>query len=57
MRCSEVRLVLTFSIRVPPFLLSIDDPRAAQGASLKGCPVCGGMFEVFIQYVDMLTRE
>lgn len=30
------------SCRVPPFLLSIEDPRAAQGGSLKGCPVCGG---------------
>ena len=29
--------------RVPPFLQSIEDPRAAQGGSLKGCPVCGGM--------------
>lgn len=31
--------------RVPPFLLSIEDPRAAQGGSLKGCPVCGGNFD------------
>lgn len=30
--------------RVPPFLLSIEDPRAAQGGSLNGCPVCGGMY-------------
>ena len=29
-------------LRVPPFLQTIDDPRMAQGASLKGCPVCGG---------------
>ncbi|KAJ8517434.1 hypothetical protein ONZ45_g5372 [Pleurotus djamor] len=28
---------------VPPFLSSIEDPRAAQGGSLKGCPVCGGL--------------
>ena len=28
--------------RVPPFLQTIQDPRAAQGGSLKGCPVCGG---------------
>jgi Helicase conserved C-terminal domain len=28
--------------RVPPFLQTIEDPRAAQGGSLKGCPVCGG---------------
>lgn len=25
---------------------TIEDPRAAQGASLKGCPVCGGGFYV-----------
>lgn len=31
-----------YSCRVPPFLTSIEDPRAAQGGSLKGCPVCGG---------------
>ena len=31
--------------RVPPFLQSIEDPRAAQGGSLKGCPVCGGMHD------------
>jgi len=30
--------------RVPPFLQTIEDPRAAQGGSLKGCPVCGGGF-------------
>ncbi|KDN49390.1 hypothetical protein RSAG8_02092, partial [Rhizoctonia solani AG-8 WAC10335] len=29
--------------RVPPFLQSIEDPRAAQGGGLKGCPVCGGL--------------
>ena len=29
--------------RVPPFLQSVEDPRAAQGGSLKGCPVCGGL--------------
>lgn len=33
--------------RVPPFLLSIDDPRAAQGASLTGCPVCGGKYILY----------
>jgi ATP-dependent RNA helicase DDX41 len=32
--------------RVPPFLQTIEDPRAAQGGSLKGCPVCGGKFRV-----------
>lgn len=29
--------------RVPPFLSTIDDPRAAHGGSLKGCGVCGGI--------------
>jgi hypothetical protein len=28
---------------VPPFLSTIDDPRAAHGGSLKGCGVCGGI--------------
>jgi ATP-dependent RNA helicase DDX41 len=32
----------SYICRVPPFLQSIEDPRAAQGGSLKGCPVCGG---------------
>jgi len=32
-----------FLSRVPPFLQSIEDPRAVQGGSLKGCPVCGGV--------------
>jgi ATP-dependent RNA helicase DDX41 len=31
-----------FVLRVPPFLASIDDPRAARGGSFTGCPVCGG---------------
>ena len=35
-------LIFFFSFRVPPFLQTIEDPRAAQGGSLKGCPVCGG---------------
>jgi ATP-dependent RNA helicase DDX41 len=29
--------------RIPEFLLSIDDPRAKSGGSLKGCPICGGL--------------
>jgi len=29
--------------RVPAFLTSIEDPRAAQGGALRGCPVCGGL--------------
>lgn len=32
-----------FALRVPPFLLSIDDPRANGDGTLKGCPVCGGL--------------
>lgn len=34
---------LSLFFRVPPFLMSVEDPRAAQGGSLKGCPVCGGL--------------
>ncbi|KAG6878752.1 DEAD-box ATP-dependent RNA helicase 35 [Termitomyces sp. T159_Od127] len=30
-------------LKVPPFLATIDDPRAAQGGTLKGCSVCGGL--------------
>ncbi|PSS30919.1 hypothetical protein PHLCEN_2v2544 [Hermanssonia centrifuga] len=36
-------LLMEAGQKVPPFLLTIDDPRAAQGGSLKGCPVCGGL--------------
>ncbi|KAA1478752.1 P-loop containing nucleoside triphosphate hydrolase protein [Dentipellis sp. KUC8613] len=36
-------LLMEAGQKVPPFLQSIEDPRAAQGGSLKGCPVCGGM--------------
>lgn len=39
------------SYRVPPFLSTIDDPRAAQGGSLKGCTVCGGT-SLIIQLVN-----
>ena len=38
--CPDFNLFL----RVPPFLSTIDDPRAVQGASFTGCPVCGGKF-------------
>ncbi|KAF6764954.1 DEAD-box protein abstrakt [Ephemerocybe angulata] len=31
------------SSRVPPFLASVEDPRLAQGRSVTGCPVCGGL--------------
>ncbi|TFK46037.1 P-loop containing nucleoside triphosphate hydrolase protein [Heliocybe sulcata] len=36
-------LLMEAGQKVPPFLLTIDDPRAVQGGSLKGCPVCGGL--------------
>ncbi|EGN92023.1 hypothetical protein SERLA73DRAFT_173192 [Serpula lacrymans var. lacrymans S7.3] len=36
-------LLMEAGQKVPMFLQSIDDPRAAQGGSLKGCPVCGGL--------------
>ncbi|KAK7689183.1 DEAD-box ATP-dependent RNA helicase 35 [Cerrena zonata] len=36
-------LLIEAGQKVPPFLQSIEDPRAAQGGSLKGCPVCGGL--------------
>ncbi|PPQ83829.1 hypothetical protein CVT24_012194, partial [Panaeolus cyanescens] len=35
-------LLMEAGQKVPPFLASIEDPRAAQGGSLTGCPVCGG---------------
>ncbi|CAA7270159.1 unnamed protein product [Cyclocybe aegerita] len=36
-------LLIEAGQKVPPFLSTIDDPRAAQGNSLTGCPVCGGL--------------
>lgn len=36
-------LLMEAGQKVPPFLQTIEDPRAAQGGSLKGCPVCGGL--------------
>ncbi|OJA11600.1 hypothetical protein AZE42_01960 [Rhizopogon vesiculosus] len=36
-------LLMEAGQKVPPFLRTIDDPHAAQGGSLKGCPVCGGL--------------
>jgi len=40
-----VSKALIFFCRVPPFLMTIEDPRAAQGGgALTGCPVCGGTF-------------
>ncbi|KAG8920740.1 DEAD-box ATP-dependent RNA helicase 35 [Tulasnella sp. 417] len=38
-------LLMEAKQKVPPFLMSIEDPRAAQGASLTGCPVCGGEWD------------
>ncbi|QRV86166.1 DEAD/DEAH box helicase [Ceratobasidium sp. AG-Ba] len=39
-------LLMEAGQKVPPFLQSIEDPRVAQGGSLKGCPVCGGLGHV-----------
>ncbi|ORX38391.1 P-loop containing nucleoside triphosphate hydrolase protein [Kockovaella imperatae] len=36
-------LLMEAKQKIPEFLLSIDDPRAAHGTSLKGCPICGGL--------------
>ncbi|KAL1683440.1 P-loop containing nucleoside triphosphate hydrolase protein [Schizophyllum commune] len=36
-------LLMEAGQKVPPFLASIEDPRAAQGGALKGCAVCGGL--------------
>ncbi|KAJ3998059.1 P-loop containing nucleoside triphosphate hydrolase protein [Lentinula boryana] len=36
-------LLMEAGQKVPPFLATVEDPRAAQGGSLKGCPVCGGL--------------
>ncbi|KAI0318059.1 P-loop containing nucleoside triphosphate hydrolase protein [Amylostereum chailletii] len=36
-------LLIEAGQKVPPFLQTIEDPRAAQGGALKGCPVCGGL--------------
>ncbi|WWD19214.1 hypothetical protein CI109_103672 [Kwoniella shandongensis] len=36
-------LLMEAKQKIPEFLLSIDDPRAAQGGALKGCPICGGL--------------
>ncbi|KAF6742351.1 DEAD-box protein abstrakt [Ephemerocybe angulata] len=36
-------LLLEAGQKVPPFLASVEDPRLAQGRSVTGCPVCGGL--------------
>ncbi|KAJ4488289.1 P-loop containing nucleoside triphosphate hydrolase protein [Lentinula aciculospora] len=36
-------LLMEAGQKVPPFLATVEDPRAIQGGSLKGCPVCGGL--------------
>ncbi|KAF4615329.1 hypothetical protein D9613_002844 [Agrocybe pediades] len=36
-------LLMEAGQKVPPFLMTIEDPRAAQGGALTGCPVCGGL--------------
>jgi len=37
---------------VPPFLSTIDDPRALHGGSLKGCGVCGGSYVAYVLCSD-----
>jgi hypothetical protein len=34
--------------RVPPFLSTIEDPRAVQGGAVTGCPFCGGTCILFL---------
>jgi len=36
-------LLMEAGQKIPPFLQSLEDPRAAQGGNMKGCPVCGGL--------------
>jgi len=36
-------LLMEAGQKVPPFLQSVVDPRAAQGGALTGCSVCGGL--------------
>ncbi|GMK59645.1 hypothetical protein CspeluHIS016_0802510 [Cutaneotrichosporon spelunceum] len=36
-------LLMEAKQKIPQFLLDIDDPRAAAGGVLKGCPICGGL--------------
>lgn len=36
-------LLIEAKQKIPQFLLDIEDPRAAQGAAYKGCPICGGL--------------
>ncbi|KIY51152.1 P-loop containing nucleoside triphosphate hydrolase protein [Fistulina hepatica ATCC 64428] len=36
-------LLMEAGQKVPPFLATIEDPRAAQGGFNKGCSVCGGL--------------
>ncbi|KAF8964643.1 P-loop containing nucleoside triphosphate hydrolase protein [Flammula alnicola] len=36
-------LLLEAGQKVPPFLSTIEDPRAVQGGAMTGCPVCGGL--------------
>ncbi|KAF8522148.1 DEAD-domain-containing protein [Hysterangium stoloniferum] len=36
-------LLLEAGQKVPPFLQSIEDPRATKGGTIQGCPVCGGL--------------
>jgi ATP-dependent RNA helicase DDX41 len=34
---------MTYIHRIPEFLLSIEDARAAIGGPIRGCPICGGL--------------
>ena len=36
-------LLMEAKQRIPPFLAAIEDPRAAAGGALQGCPICGGL--------------
>jgi len=36
-------LLLEAGQKVPPFLESVEDPRASKGGRMQGCPVCGGL--------------
>ncbi len=36
-------LLMEAKQRIPPFLAAIEDPRAAMGSALSGCPICGGL--------------
>lgn len=45
-----IQFLTNIPSRVPPFLSTIEDPRAVQGGALTGCPVCGGTITTFNLY-------